>query len=201
MMFFVFSGLAIAQDDAPIVGTYADQDEILDMADVRGFIWGLPPDIIKKEEKGTFVQEDPDGTLYYVDRARGIKFSITYEFKDNKLYKVQMFSVEKYSVPQKRIDDLIKIKRDLDQRFGEPIKEDFNWVKDYNKKHPDQWGWAVYSQDLFITMEWQNTHSFVTAYLGTPKMYDTVLAVTFEDIQTKKQATVDEAKENMLILP
>lgn len=181
--------------------SYEDASEILDQADVRGFIWGLPPSIIKAEEKSIFVEEADDGTLFYVDNIRGIKSSITYEFEYNKLNRVSIFSENEYPKPQDRIDDFVKIKRDLDQRFGVPTEENFDWKKDTDKKYPDQWGWTVYRGDLDITITWKNVDTLVTAYLGSPEPYDPVLFVTYEDRKAKQAKADKKNKKSLKIMP
>ncbi len=180
--------------------TYANENEILDTADVRGFIWGLPRSIILAEEKATFVEEE-DGALFYVDYIRGIKASITYEFEDDKLFRVRIFSEKDYPNPQDRMEDLVKMKRDLDKRFGEPEEENFEWKKDTDKKFPESWGWAVYRGELLITLKWQSATTFVSAYLGASKPYYPVLSVTYEDAKAKKAKMERKAAEDIKILP
>ena len=166
--------------------TYADDSEILDEAHVRGFIWGLPSSIIKQEEKSIFVEKDDD-TLFYVDNIRGIRSSINYEFDNDKLSRVRIFSEKKYTVPQNRFEDLVKIKRDLVKRFGEPLTENFEWKDEQSKKYPKEWGWAVYRGQLIVTIQWKDAETDVTLYLGANEPANPVLFVTYEDAKAKKQ--------------
>jgi|GEM_PF-2745822 len=180
------SALAPLQVYAAEKLTYADDEEILDEAHVRGFIWGLPSSIIKEEEKSIFVEKDGD-TLFYVDQIRGIRSSVNYEFDNDKLYRVRIFSEKKYTVPQNRFEDLVKIKRDLVKRFGEPLEENFEWKDEQSKKYPNEWGWAVYRGQLIVTIKWQDAETDVTLYLGAKKPANPVLFVTYEDSKAKKQ--------------
>lgn len=183
--------------------TYKNQREILDQANVRGLIWGLPPEIVMEEEKGkgAFAQQDPDGTLYYVDTIRGIKSSITYQFDNNKLRRARIFSEKSYVQPQNRMEDLVKMKRDLVSRFGEPIEENFRWEGVSDKKFPNQWGWAVMRGDLFITITWEDAETFVTLYLGAPEKYKPVLFVMYEDAKLKRAEALQKEQDAIRIAP
>ncbi len=194
----VFCSISYAQEIEKL--TYEDASEILDQADVRGFVWGLPRSIILEEEKAIFVEES-NGALFYVDTIRGIRSSITYEFEDDKLYRVRIFSEKKYPRPQDRMEDLVKIKRDLVKRFGDPKEEKFEWLNDTDKKYPESWGVAVYRGDLSITINWDGTRSDVSAYIGSYKPYKPVLLVTYEDAKAKKAKIEEKAAEDLKILP
>jgi hypothetical protein len=170
---------------------------ILDEAHVRGFIWGLPPSVIKDKEPGHFVEEADDGTLFFVDKIDGLKSSLTYEFEDNKLSRVRIFSERTYTRPQDRIRDLTKVKRYLDARFGEPLKEDFEWKSDRDKKFPNQWGWTVYRGDLNITITWADEETFVTGFLGSKRPYQPALFFVYEDAKGKQA----KAKKALKIKP
>lgn len=180
--------------------TYEDEDEILDQADIRGFIWGLPRSIIKEGEESVFVEES-EGVLFFVDTIRKIKSSITYEFEEDRLHRVRIFNEKKYPDPQDRMQDFVKIKRDLVNRFGEPKEEKFQWLKDTDKKYPESWGWAVYRGELLITLTWENERSFVSAYLGSYNPYKPVMIVTYEDIKVKRAKAKQKAIEDIQIMP
>lgn len=151
---------------------------------IRGFIWGLPKTVILEEEKGKFLEEK-DGTLIYVDFIRGIRCTIMYEFQDDKLWRGRIFIEKRYTDPQDRIEDLLVIQNDLNARFGEPISQDFKWLDETEKNFPEKWGWAVFRRELFITNQWQNADTLVTASLGAPQRFFPQLSVTYESVQAK----------------
>lgn len=180
--------------------SYEDEDIILNQGNVRGFVWGLPKEIIREGEEGTFVEESEDGNvLYFVDKIRSMHVSINYEFENNKLNRVRIFSEKGYPFPQHRLDDLMQIKQDLTQRFGEPKDEKMYWKKDRNKNFPGNWGYDILAGDLTIIINWENPETSVRAYLGEgQKPYKPILFVTYEDRQTKllkSQAKQREAPE------
>ena len=184
-----------------IIISEAMRERILDEAHVRGFVWGLSPAVVKEGEKGTFVEEGENGTLFFVDEIDGVRYSITYEFDDDKLYRAQIFSEKKYTRPQARVEDMVEMKRYLDSRFGDPVSEDFEWKSDRDKKFPNQWGWSIYNGSLIINIKWQDQETAATAYLGSPKPYKPVLFWVYEDVK-RKQVKMEENKLNSIkILP
>ena len=197
---FAFAYPAMAQESTPQINKEM-RDKILNEAHVRGFVWGLPRSVIKEQEAGNFVEEAEDGTLFFVDRIDGIKSSITYEFVDDKLYRARVFSERTYTRPQDRINDLAKVKRYFDARFGAPIKEDFEWKSDRDKKFPNEWGWTVYRGELNITITWQDEETFVTAFLGSKKPFKPVLFFVYEDAQLRQGRIDNSMKIKSLTKP
>lgn len=205
---FAMLNAAQAQED-PVLPSYETEDEILNQADVRGFVWGLPKDIIRAEEKSQFVEASEEGDiLYYYDTIRGIRSSINYEFEKAKLRRVRIFSEKSYTFPQHRIDDLVKMKRDLDKRFGETIDQQLIWRDEREKDFPDMWGWAVLSGDLQLIMKWQSENTLVTLYCGLPvlnkrgrKGKSPLLFVTYEDRKAKQVKDTNDNKKSIEIVP
>lgn len=202
MVLLSFPALAQEADTAEkIVISDEMRDRILDEAHVRGFVWGLPKAVIKEGEQGVFIEENENGALFFVDEIKGVKYSITYEFEDDKLYRAQIFSEKKYSRPQARVEDMVEMKRYLDARFGAPLTEEFDWKSDRDKKFPDQWGWSIYNGTLAITIKWQDQETLATAYLGAPEPFKPVLFWMYEDAKYK-QAQMKQNRSNVIkIIP
>lgn len=166
---------------------------------VRGFVWGLSPTVILENERGTFMDEE-NGRLFYLDNIRGLKSTIGYEFDDNQLSRAQIFIEKRFTDPQDRIESLLTIQTDLNKRFGEPVVQDFRWRNEREKNFPENWGWAVYRGELFITLQWQNEQTDVTAYLGAKKQFSPELSVTYES-RAVKAAKAQSTKRNLLSAP
>jgi len=199
---FLFMPSAYAQE-REIIETYDDEDVILDQANVRGFIWGLPKEIIREEEKGKFVEESQDGqVLFFVDKIRDMHVSLNYEFEDNKLRRVRIFSENGYSFPNHRLDDLMQMKQDLVQRFGEPVDEKMIWKDEKNQMFPNMWGYDVLIGNLKIIINWESVDTLVMAYLGEgQKPHEPVLFVTYEDKRAKFAKKKQQQKEVLEIAP
>jgi len=194
ILLMCFALSTYAQESATVDATLDDEmkQRILDDAHVRGFVWGLPPAIIKTQEKGFLIDEAEDGTLFFGDDIDGMKASVSYEFDNDKLFRARIFSDKTYSRPQERIDDLARVKRYLDARFGPPLKEDLAWKSNKDQNFPDDWGWTVYRGELNITITWEDEDTFVTAFLGAPKPFNPVMFFTYEDVK-HRQARLEKA--------
>jgi hypothetical protein len=171
---------------------------------VRGFIWGLPKEIIKENEKGTFVGEEVDeetgevgDTLFFLDIIHGIRTTIGYEFKENRLWRVRIFIEKRYFDPKDRLEDLLTIQTDLNIRFGKPVSEEMKWVDKREMNYPDSWGWAIFRGELFMTSVWRNKETEVTSYLGAKEKYKPILSVTYEQLSTKLEQ--EQLKRNNLL--
>lgn len=162
----------------------------------RGFIWGLPPDIVREEERSTFIDEEtsPAGTiLLYIDTIDEKKHSISYSFTDNELSKIIIKNEKKYMEDQKRVEDLVKWNNEISKTYGKPISEEMKWRPSEDKDKPDRWGWAVYRGELFITTQWRKGDTLVTTYLGARKKYSPQLTLTYEKISEQSVPTVPQA--------
>ena len=203
IVFFLCLPLSYAQNSNAQSIEGEDLDRILDQANVRGFIWGLPKEIIRAEEKGEFVEESEEGdVLFFLDKIRGMHVSLNYEFEDNKLHRVRIFSENGYPLPSHRLDDLMQMKRDLVQRFGEPIDEQMIWKNNKNKMFPDMWGYDVLLGDLKIIINWESSDTLVTAYLGEGKeLYEPILFITYEDRRAKLLKIKQQQKDVLEIAP
>ena len=160
--------------------------------DVRGFVWSLPRSVIKENEKGVFIDETEEGSLVYVDNIMGVKSTIGYEFLDDKLWRVKIFSEKKYIYQQDRIDDLLLLQQKFTERFGEPTLEEFIWKKPYEKNFPEYWGWAVFRSELDIRILWQTKTGNFSIMLDSAALFEPELIMTFESLEgAQKQQQQD----------
>ena len=173
--------------------------ETLDDAPIRGFIWGLPADIIQENERGRFVDEevfdDQNKALFFVDRIRGMRVSIAYEFMNDRLWQARIFIDKNYFDPQDRMEDLLTIHTDLTNRFGPPDDEEMSWINPREKNFPDAWGWAVFRQELIMTSTWRNEETMVQTYLGAKEKYNPIMSVTYTYLPTKLEIDKTQQKQ------
>lgn len=167
----------------------------------RGFIWDIPKTVILEEETATFVgaQDTEEGDiLFYLDYIEGLRCTIGYEFKDNKLWRIKVFNEEEYPDRKKLIDDLAKIQESISKRFGSPIKEDLLWKNKAEQAYPASWGWAVYRSELYFNTVWQTKDTKVTAFLGAKELYNPEMSVTYQKIEIIPQTAPDTEEDNFL---
>lgn len=166
---------------------------------LRGFVWGLPPTVILENEKATFLGEE-NGTLFYKDYVRDMQVTVAYEFHENKLWRARTFIENEYIDPYDRIEHLIQIRSDLTKRFGEPVDEKFEWLKETEKNFPKKWGWAVFRGELFITIKWQNQETEVVAFLGAPEYLKPKFDITYFHRRVNNKLKQDR-RDNLLRAP
>lgn len=176
-------------------------------ATVRGFIWGLPKDIVKENEAGRYVDEESylvDGDtheiVFFRDKIRGLFTNIGYEFINDKLWRVQIFVENRYVEQQDMIGDLLTVQTDLNARFGAPKVEEMKWLNKRNLNYPDSWGWSVFRSELIMTSLWQEGDTDVSTYLGAKTKYKPEMIVTYVHRPTKL-ALKKEDQNNLLNLP
>lgn len=156
---------------------------------VRGFIWGLPSDVIKENEQGRYVDTEEfdaqNKALFFVDTIRNMHSSIAYEFYNDTLWQARIFIDKTYFDPQDRMVDILTIHTDLNKRFGEPVDEQMIWRDAREKNFPDSWGWAIFRQELTMITTWREGDTMVTAHVGAKEKYKPTMRVTYTHLPTK----------------
>lgn len=153
---------------APCQAQEIDRDSLLvepmPGSDVRWFIWGVPPEDVIQYEKVVLFEQVGD-TLFFVDEINSIKTLISYEFIDNKLWRVT-YDMQKdtYPDPQEVIDDFVRFDIMLSKRYGESTGKDLIWKDDYYKDKPNRWGLAIFNSLLEMRMVWDTprTRAFMS---------------------------------------
>lgn len=194
---FVLANRAFAYDFDKVEEEYLFQsdDDI-----VRGFVWGLSPEIIKEYEKGVFLEAPEDGVMFFLDNVLGVRSTISYNFKDDQLSRITFFNEKYYKEPQDRIDDLLALQAYLSDRYGAPVQQSFNWDKGFGKGFPEKWGWAVYIADLDIRILWQTEEMNIFIDLGALEMFEPQMSLTFERLDNG-QSIMNPKVENEFLLP
>lgn len=159
-MFFCAAPVRAQEESAVPV-----MDEIVPGTDVRGFIWGVPSeDVIKYERVVLF--ERHDNQLLFIDKINGVKTLISYEFYNNKLWRVTFDSLkDDYSNPQDLIDNFVRMSILLNKQYGEAIDKKEIWANDYYKNKHNRWGLAVLNDYLKLQMKWQTSRTDVVMSL------------------------------------
>lgn len=154
---------------------------------VRGFIWGLTPELIRAPaEKGTFigkeVTEGDTEVAFFIDKIWGIRHTIGYEFDENrKLWRVRLFNEKEYHYPQGRMEDLLTLQNYFTERYGPPVEENFFWKNNEQFNKVENWGWALYRGNLRVDMLWQSEESNIRISLKSPEPLNPEFTIVFED--------------------
>lgn len=176
-LLFVMPSLSFAYDENAPDDQYLFQNEE-DVA--RGFIWDLSPQIIKENEKATFIGESEEGTIFFIDNIYGEKSTIAYNFDSEKLSRIVIFSEKVYRDFEQRITDLLTLQSILSTRYGPPTQENFIWRDPGAPYKPKDWGMAVYSGDLRISIFWQQPNQDIILSLSNSIPFEPELKITFQ---------------------
>lgn len=125
-----------------------------DFGDIRGFVWGVKPEDVRKFEQGTFFEE-VEGNLFYLDYIARQRTLIEYGFFDKKLWRARLDFQNPFNDSEQSIQEFQKVQAILDERYG-PSQLDMNWINETYKGFPNRWGHAIYRGDLQIRAVWEN---------------------------------------------
>lgn len=184
---------AAAKEEENIQGEFLQ--DMSAWGDVRGFVWGVTPEDVKHFERVVLFDEI-ENTLFFIDKVNGIKTLISYEFVDNKLWRVGMeMQKDDYPIPQDIIKDFVRFQVGLNKRYGEMTRTKLDWSHDFYKDKPNRWGLAVYNGHLKMRMDWQSSKTDVMMTLSA-KDYDYDFKMTFESRAIKKAVAQAKDKAN-----
>lgn len=171
--------------DVPVPGT-----------DVRGFIWGVPPADVIKYEKVVLYEKVGD-TLFFIDNVNGLKTLISYEFYNNRLWRV-IFDVlkDEYPQPQRIIDDYVSMEILLNRQYGDFKSRDEKWRDNYYKEKYNHWGLAVYNGHLELRTHWQTPRTDALLSLRAEK-YDYKFRVIHFSPAIAAQIEQDKVKQTL----
>lgn len=166
-----------------------------DFGDVRGFVWGVSPADVKKYETVALFDK-VDDALFFIDDLHGIKTLISYEFRNDRLWRVT-FDMQKddYPVPQKILEDYMTFQAEITNKVGAPTDEKMIWSRNYYKDKPNRWGLAVYNGDLTLETIWWSNTTKIEQRLGA-KDYDYNFKIIYTSRKAMKDAIEHTNKNN-----
>jgi len=180
---------------------------------LRGFVWNLPPTLILKNETGTFVGEE-EGRLFYIDDIeigktqndpKKRRATIGYDFAEDQLWRARVFIEANYIDPRERMNDLIRVRNDLAQQYGEPVDEIMVWHDKKEQGWPESWGWAILRGELTMTLLFEDDDTIVRVFMGAkeklnPTLEDPEFNVTYVS-KARTQSLKQQKTDNILNLP
>jgi hypothetical protein len=95
---------------------------------------------------------------------------------------------ERTSNSQEWITSFMDIQKDLTEKWGQPVSEDFIWHDELEKDFPDNWGIAVLRGDLEIIVKWSDAKTLVTAELKAAQRLMPVITINYEPVVQKRNA-------------
>ena len=142
---------------APAVPSLTPSTERTPLRDFmfRGFVMGVGKEDVLKYEKLAFYKEEGN-KLFYLSKPDYFRRLFEYDFRSNKLWRIQYSYVE-YTYPnaQSIVNDYYAEYAALKQAYGEPALEAPQWKNKKYYDYPEFWGRALLSKDLRFYTEWR----------------------------------------------
>ncbi len=180
LMFLVFAAPASAQEK-PVF---------------RNFIWGVSKEDVRSFESARWYKDEGDSS-FFVTKPDKFRRTIRYDFRDGKLWRGYYgWNELHYADPMKIFEEGAKLQVGLEKIYGEPTKEEFEWVRTRYRNAAWRLGTALRSGDVRVRTVWELPGSrVVMEFYHDGVLYQ--LHYTVED--TAKQET--RGNNNILNMP
>lgn len=167
----------------------------------RGLIWGIGIQDVEQFESARLLKKE-EGMLFYSTKLYERQSTIGYQFIDNALSRIRIDIHERTANSQEWITSLMDIEKDLTEKWGKPVSEEFIWHDELEKDFPNNWGFAVLRGDLEIIIKWSDTKTRVTAMLKSSRRLEPVITIIYEPIvQEQNTINLDESSAEQEMLP
>jgi len=124
--------------------------------EARGFIWGVTKEDVREYAPGMYFDTHENALFFLEDILEDVRTIVTYEFtEEGSLWRVRMDVEERYTRPQSAVEDFFAYLKEMEETYGPPTAEDYDWTDPEDQKYPEEWGWIVYAGDLTIRYFWQ----------------------------------------------
>jgi len=127
----------------------------------RKVLWGMSAEQAKEIETAEFVKKEKGGgdfkgldILIYTTNISGLDCTVVYYFADNMLTRARYLITEEHTNKNLYIEDFLKIKNQLVEKYGSPDKDDTIWSDDLYKDDPSEHGMALSVGHLMYVAEW-----------------------------------------------
>jgi hypothetical protein len=127
----------------------------------RKTLWGMSKGQVKKTEENEFIKEEKGGGdaagldfLSYKADVGGTNSVIVYYFAKDSLTRARYIVLASHSDYNLYIDDYIKIKNNLTEKYGAPARDQEIWSNNLYKDDASKSGMAVAAGHLAYVAEW-----------------------------------------------
>jgi|TARA_B100001971_G_scaffold183189_1_gene180991 hypothetical protein len=162
--------------------------------DFRKTKWGDSVEKVKSSETATIVPEinDPN-ILGFAGSVAGLEGLIGYYFVNGKLWKGAYIFSETHSNTNMFITDYNSIKDILIEKYGEPIKDNVNWLNDLYADDTSEYGFAVSLGHLNFYCSWEIGDTKIQMVLSGEN-YDISHRLEYHNESLKKLAIEEQKK-------
>lgn len=185
----------ILKDDS--TWTFVEETKTETTADVRGVNWGTDIATVKSIEQWEFVR-GIDQLLLYKGHLAALEALLSYKFLEDKLMGLSYRFVEEYSNKNIYFNDFDEVNDLLKAKYGEPLKDNYIWSKDFYKNDASNYGKAVAAGHLQRRVAWKTPQTLIFHVLNRDDfgIAHMILYMSFEygdlDEAKRKASSLDE---------
>jgi uncharacterized lipoprotein YehR (DUF1307 family) len=128
--------------------------------DFRAADWGMSKDEVKKTERRKLEHED-ENSLTYSGYYNKLYTYITYQFKDDKLFRAGVIYPQKLESDNLYLENYEKLKSDIIKAYGAPVIDGEKQLNPGAVIEPDKKAEAVCRGDLMYGAQWSVPGSMV----------------------------------------
>ena len=123
--------------------------------DIRGFVWGVTKEEVRRFEKATFYKEEGD-SLFFLEQPDYFRRMVRYDFREGKLFRMRYEYLE-FFMPEANdvIGRYIDLKHSLEEKYKTPAKDEMVWKDKTYLRFPQYWPRAFMRRDLAFRSVWE----------------------------------------------
>lgn len=120
----------------------------------RDFIWGVGKEDVRTFETAKWYK-DEENSSFYVEKPDRFRRTIRYDFREGKLWRAYYgWNGLHYADPMKIFEEAAKLQVWLEELYGEPDKEEIEWLNNRYRKQERLLGSALRSGDIRVRTTW-----------------------------------------------
>lgn len=140
--------------EGPVTTEEAEERSKPNVDGFRSVKWGMSRLEVRDAESGEFIGEPQDGWFAFQTTVAGMDARVLYQFIDDELARGGIWFAETFSNRNKYLQNFRKVRSALIDKYGEPDRDETQWLDDLYRDDPSDWGMALATGDLVKQAEW-----------------------------------------------
>lgn len=120
----------------------------------RDFIWGVGKEDVRAFESARWYKDEGDSS-FFVEKPDKFRRTIRYDFQDGKLWRTYYgWNELHYADPMLIFEEAAKLQVSLEEIYGEPDKEEIEWLDNRYRNQGRLLGSALRNGDIRVRTIW-----------------------------------------------
>jgi Holliday junction resolvase-like predicted endonuclease len=135
--------------------------------------------------------------IQYYDMLSGSPILVAYDFVGDTLTSAIILIQDEHVNRNLYIQDYRLLKKNLIQKYGEPIsKEENHWKNNLYREEPDEWGMAIAAGHLIMLSQWRTSTTEIDLILRGDN-FEITHAIRYTGIKFKDKQEQKKLSENL----